>query len=301
MTVILDKKNISMSLDGKSLRIDCPGSPLQRVPLGMVRQVIVYGNPLVACNVWRKLSELGIATILLPARGQGSPCWISPGISTSINVRIIQYKAWMDNKIKTKAVVWLLKGKIQGLINLAGILDISSDFLRNCYSNLKEEKTIDSIRGIEGIAAKEWFTQLAGFLPDEWNFSGRNRRPPRDPVNSLLSLGYTLLISEIQQQVHQRGLDPCLGFLHTPYSGRESLVLDIAEPFRPGIDAFVLSMVEDIMTPEDFTIGKKEGCRMSKQGRSRFYSAWEEYKNNWRRPLSDFTKNNTNGSGTFFI
>ena len=294
MTVVLDKKGITMFLDGKSLCINCPETPLQRVPLGMVGQVIVYGNPIVGCNVWRKLSENGIPALFLPARGFGEPSWTSPGFSTSIMVRINQYQAWMDNKIRTKAVIWLLKRKIKGFLNLANILKISGTFLNDCILKLDKTENIESLRGIEGAAAKEWFSLFAGVLPDVWGFSGRNRQPPKDPVNALLSLGYTLLVSEIRQQVHQRGLDPCLGFLHAPYSGRESLVLDIAEPLRSGIDAFVLGLVKEELTPDDFTFGKKDGCRMSKQGRSLFYPAWEEWKNNWSFPV--FMENHTNTS-----
>lgn len=286
MTVVLDRKNITMSLDGKSLRIDCPGSPIQRVPLGMVGQVIVYGSPVVGCNVWRKLSEEGIPSVLLPARGSGVPSWISPGLSTSIMVRIDQFKAWADVDIKTRAAAWLLRGKFNGLLKLAEVLNISKGFLLTSLEKLDAVNSIESMMGIEGSAAREWFGKLAGMLPGRWKFKNRNRRPPKDPVNALLSLGYTLLVSEIQKQVHLRGLDPCLGFLHSPYSGRESMVLDLAEPLRPGIDAFVMGLIKDeALCPEDFTTGKKEGCRMSKQGRGIFYPAFEEWKNCWLHPV----------------
>jgi CRISPR-associated protein Cas1 len=291
MTVVLDKKNITLSLDGKSLRIDCPGTPVQRVPLGMVGQIIVYGNPVVSCNVWRKLSEEGISAVLLPARGQGMPSWISPGLSTAIMVRINQYRAWSDIDIKTSAVALLLKAKIKGLLKLAEVLEVQVVFLQNSLSRIDEADNIDSMRGIEGAAAREWFGLMTEILSKKWQFRGRNRQPPRDPVNSLLSLGYTLLFSEIRKQVHLRGLDPCLGFLHSPYPGRESLVLDLAEPLRPGVDAFVLSLVEETLKPEDFTRGKKEGCRMTKEARGIFYPAWEDWKNNWSS--LDTTENNT--------
>ena len=281
MSVVLDKKGITLSLDGKSLRIDCPGEPMQRVPLGMVGQVIAYGNPVVGCNVWRKLSEMGIPALLIPGRGPGEPAWISPGLSTSVMVRITQYRAWMDTTLKPKAVVWILEKKIKGLIGLSDIFRKENGFLQNSLSRLNDTTSIETLRGIEGAAAREWFGIMADVLDKKWKFTGRNRRPPRDPVNALLSLGYTLLVSEIRKAVHNRGLDPCIGFLHTPYPGRESLVLDLAEPFRPGVDAFVLSLVKDILTPDYFTVGKQEGCRLSKDGRGLFYGSWEEWKQNW--------------------
>ena len=219
MTVVLDRKNITMSLDGKSLRIDCPGSPIQRVPLGMVGQVIVYGSPVVGCNVWRKLSEEGVPSVLLPARGSGVPSWISPGLSTSIMVRIDQFKAWADVDIKTRAAAWLLRGKFNGLLKLAEVLNISKGFLLTSLEKLDAVNSIESMMGIEGSAAREWFGKLA-------------------------------------------------------------------EPLRPGIDAFVMGLIKDeALCPEDFTTGKKEGCRMSKQGRGIFYPAFEEWKNCWLHPV----------------
>lgn len=284
MTVVLDKKDINISLDGKSIRIDRPGKTVQRVPLGMIGQVIVYGNPKVECNIWRKLSEKGIPAVLLPSRGNGVPAWISPGFSTAIMVRINQFKAWSDDCTKVRAAKILLKGKIKNQYKVATASDLSISPFQDVLVKLDSADTIESLRGIEGSAAREWFGLLAKTLPKKWHFSGRNRRPPEDPVNALLSLGYTLLFSEIRRQVHLRGLDPCLGFLHSPYPGRESLVLDLAEPLRSGIDAFVLYLLEDTLIPDDFTSGKKEGCRLSKQARKLFYHSFEDWKHNWPLP-----------------
>ena len=296
MTVVLDNRNLSVSLDGKALRIDGPGRSMQRIPMGMVGQVIVYGNIPVGTNVWLALSENGIPAVLFPSRGTGTPAWMGPGISTSIMVRVSQFRAWSDRALKRKTVVWLLKGKFYGMDSLLNILEnqepfqnssvlalleTTRRFLKDCLEQISPEKSIDFLRGIEGIAAKEWFGFLAGILPKTWKFKGRNRRPPRDPVNALLSLGYTMLISDIRKTVHIRGLDPCLGFLHAPYPGRESLVLDIAEPLRPGVDAFMLALTNGVMDPEGFTTSRSEGCRISKEGRGIFYNSWEEWKGEW--------------------
>jgi CRISP-associated protein Cas1 len=296
MTVVLDNRSIQVRLDGKSLRIDCPGRPMQRIPLGMVGQVIVCGNIPVDTNVWRVLAENGIAAVIFPARGSGGPAWLGPGISTAIMVRIRQFKAWSDPALKQTTAAWLVTGKLHGMNRLLDILETRMEFqkdpfqtlaaktrkfLNDCLAQATSEKSVDSLRGTEGIAAKEWFGFMAGILPKTWRFNGRNRRPPKDPVNALLSLGYTMLVSEIRKAVHARGLDPCLGFLHAPYPGRESLVLDIAEPLRPGVDAFVLALTNGVMDPADFTTSRSEGSRISKDGRGKFYAAWEEWKEQW--------------------
>lgn len=306
MTVVLDNRNIQVRLDGKSLRIDCPDRPMQRIPLGMVGQVIVYGNIPVDTNVWRVLAENGIGAVIFPARGSGGPAWLGPGISTAVMVRIRQFNAWSDPVLKQATAAWLVTGKLSGMVRLLDTLETRTEcqtdsfqtlsgktrqFLNDCLAQVTGDKSVDSLRGIEGIAAREWFGFMAGILPEKWQFSGRNRRPPRDPVNALLSLGYTLLVSEVRKAVHARGLDPCLGFLHSPYPGRESLVLDITEPLRPGVDAFVLALTSGVMDPEDFTASRSEGSRISKEGRGKFYAAWEEWKEQW--PFSAVHQNTT--------
>lgn len=281
LSVVLDKKDMSLSLDGKSLRIDIPGEKFQRIPLGMVGQIVVYGNPRVNCNVWRRLAESGIPSLLLPVRGKGDGAWIAPGLTSSVMIRIAQFRIWSDPKERHKAAARAVREKFSAMLDTARRLDRECPFVESALERLDNAGSIDEIRGIEGNAAREWFALMAGFLPDKWGFVGRNRRPPRDPVNALLSLGYTLVFGEVLKAVTARGLDPGIGFLHTPYPGRHSLPLDLMEPLRPGVDAFALALVQDRLTPEDFTTGKKEGCRLSKDARGIFYATWEDFKTEW--------------------
>jgi len=112
--------------------------------------------------------------------------------------------------------------------------------------------------------------------------SGRNRRPPKDPVNALLSLTYTIAMSEMRRAVHQRGLDPCVGFLHSPASGREAMTIDMLELLRPGADAFVLGLLGgNRLTLDHFSASDKNGCRLTKEGRGVYYEAWADYRNFW--------------------
>ncbi len=100
---------------------------------------------------------------------------------------------------------------------------------------------------------------------------------------------------EVHKAVLARGLDPGIGFLHTPYPGRDSLVLDIMESLRPGVDAFALALAADRLSPGDFTTGKQEGCRLSKTARGIFYGAWEEFKVNWPFGAGNAPENEENG------
>jgi CRISPR-associated protein Cas1 len=151
---------------------------------------------------------------------------------------------------------------------------------------LAEAPNLPALMGLEGAAAAAWFGWLADHLPAHWKFAGRNRRPPRDPVNALLSLGYTLLGAEMLSVVQEAGLDPALGFLHGVAPGRESLMLDLIEALRPGVDMFVLGLLDTTLTPDLFTRQPVQGCRMNKEGRALFYPAWANARRAWPLPLA---------------
>ena len=136
---------------------------------------------------------------------------------------------------------------------------------------------IERIRGIEGAMANDYFQTLATFLPPSLNFSGRNKRPPKDPYNVILSLGYTLLHAEWVRQSYLMGLDPYIGFFHQPTIGRESLACDLMEPLRPHYDAFALKLFkEQILRVDHFTY-KANACLLGKAGRLKFYEAFEVF------------------------
>ena len=138
---------------------------------------------------------------------------------------------------------------------------------------------LTALLGVEGTAAGIYFNQFASMLKgtDVWkfDFQGRNRRPPRDPVNSLLSLGYSMLAKELAGVCHAVGLDPFLGFMHQPRYGRPALALDLMEEFRPLIaDSVAISLINrGELGPEDF-IRSANGTFLNEQGRRAF---WEAY------------------------
>ena len=133
--------------------------------------------------------------------------------------------------------------------------------------------------GIEGAAAALYFEHFESMLKGgpEWNFNwkGRNRRPPRDSVNTLLSLGYSMLVKEMTGVCHTVGLDPFLGFLHQPRYGRPALALDLMEEFRPIIaDSVAISLINrGELGPEDFIAGSS-GVFLNQSGRRAFWESW---------------------------
>ena len=190
--------------------------------------------------------------------------------------------------------------------------------------------SIDTLLGLEGNAARVYFEHFGGMLkvsresrgespgPDSgsaaldsrpsaldlsFDFAGRNRRPPRDPVNALLSLAYSLLAKDLTIVTQTVGFDPYLGYFHQPRFGRASLALDLMEPFRPLIaDSAVLSAINTRMvTPGDF-LRAGEAVALTADGRKKFFQAYEQrmdtlvthplfgYRVNYRRLLEIQTR-----------
>jgi CRISPR-associated protein Cas1 len=138
--------------------------------------------------------------------------------------------------------------------------------------------SLESIRGIEGTAARLYFQHFSSMIKVEgldFSFASRNRRPPRDPINALLSFGYGCLYREVTMAIQQVGLDPWMGFLHVPESGRVSLALDMMEEFRAIlVDSTVLNMVNNnqVQSADFEKVGN--GLRMTSKIKGQFLKAF---------------------------
>ena len=133
-----------------------------------------------------------------------------------------------------------------------------------------------TLLGIEGSGARAYFALYRQAFAPEWHFDKRNRRPPKDPINALLSLGYTMLGHALMTALEAVGLDPYLGFFHAEKYGRPALALDLVEEFRaPFVDSLVMRLVNwRMLTPQDFTPGRAGGCYLSNHGLRVFLRAF---------------------------
>ncbi len=309
LLLILDRRELLVRLDGRSLRIEQPNGDMQRVPLALIGMVVAYGAPVVACDVWRALADRHIPAVLLSARGSGGSTWVGAGLSGSIQARRLQHRAAADDHTRLAIARHIVAMKMRSQERLveavaarlspeASVMDRLTGFRAEPGDDTALRETIvrtrialdgagqvPALMGLEGVTASAWYAWLASSLDQRWRFRGRNRRPPRDPVNAMLSLGYTLLAGEVRKAVQQAGLDPALGYLHGVVPGRDSLTLDLMEPLRPGVDAFVLRLLEAPITPQHFTYSKRDGCRLNKEGRGPFFGAWARARSAWPVPL----------------
>jgi CRISPR-associated protein Cas1 len=255
--------------------------------------VVVYGNPLAESAVWRKLAAAGVPTVMLPVRGRDGAAVLAGALATQLPLRRLQHRLAADRGANLHLARWFLHHKIAGydlpLVPLrerhgadAGRWRAFLQRRDDTLAALEKAESIDEALGLEGQLAHAWFALIAATLAPGWGFSGRNRRPPRDPVNALLSLGYTLAGAEVHQGVMAAGLDPSLGFLHQAAPGRESMVLDFTEVFRCAVDHFVLAWIAaEGPQRADYYYRAQEGCRLSKSARPGFFQGWAVYRRHW--------------------
>lgn len=161
---------------------------------------------------------------------------------------------------------------------------------------METASTVDSLRGLEGAASGVYFGQF-GKMVAPVGFPGRKMRPSTDPANALLSLGYVLVGNELGSLLEARGFDPAIGFLHGVRYGRQSLALDMVEPFRqPLVDRLTLRLLNlRQITPDDFE-GSAKGLRLREEPIKRYFELYEEQlrgpsegegSSTWRQRLTD--------------
>jgi CRISPR-associated protein Cas1 len=147
--------------------------------------------------------------------------------------------------------------------------------------SVEQATSLDILRGIEGSIAARYFSQFSKLLKPRdfdatWDFTTRNRRPPTDPVNAMLSLGYSLLAKDMTVALLSEGLDPYWGFYHAPRHGRPALALDLMEPFRAAVvDSAVITAINTGMVSQTSFASSSAACLMQPSGRKSFVRAYE--------------------------
>lgn len=296
MICVIDRKNTALRFRAGCLQLYRKKKMIRSLPLAQLDQVVVYGNPTAETSVWLNLAEAGVPVVLLSARGTQKSAMLGSTLAVRLPLRRMQHRLADRDPACRAMAAWFIGKKIASYqvplavltrdyrLNSATFRDFTAK-LNHAAHRLDNAATVSEVMGVEGSLAQAWFKLLAGILPARYRFTGRNRRPPRDPVNSLLSLAYTMLFSEIRQGLLVEGFDTSLGFLHQEYPGREALALDFQEIFRTGVDAFVLSwLAHTHLDKTSFYYRQEEGCRLAKATRPLFYQAWALFREEWPRP-----------------
>ena len=255
-------------------------------------QVVLFGNVQISAQALHLLMEKGIPVIHFSTGAWFHGISHGTGIENAYS-RAAQYAAAADPLHCTRFTVPLIHAKIANQRALI-LRNGSGESRDRCVRELAAQSKIfdpnetytrpippDILRGWEGQAAAHYFAAFSGMLktgelPD-FDFTIRNRRPPKDPVNALLSFTYALLVKECLVALWGEGLDPWWGLYHRPRHGRPALALDFMEPFRPILaDSVVITAINTGMVkPRDF-ITNSNGCAMQPAAKKALLRAWEQ-------------------------
>ena len=296
-SLYVDRRGVELKADGEALVFTENGERVGTVPLHPLSRVFLRGDVKLTASLLGKLGEHGIGVVVLSGR-KGTPSLLLGRPHNDAARRIAQYRLSLDEGYCLGFSRAIVSAKLQGQLDfirerLAADamhrypLTTCDRRLSGMIDQIDAQSSIASLRGIEGAAAAAYFEAMAEILPASLHFGGRNRRPPRDPVNATLSLTYTLLHAEAVLSLYGTGLDPFIGFYHALSFGRESLACDLMEALRPQADRFVLALFrQGTLSPDDFS--KTDGaCLLGKAGRSRYYAAYESQAESFRRQLAE--------------
>lgn len=294
-TLYIDRKHVRLDLDADALVFFENGERIGTIPLGPLRRIVVRGNVDVDTSLLGKLGQHGIGVIVLAGR-KHEPSLFLPRPHKDALRRLAQYRAASDATVclilaqdivrqKLAAQLAFLQAKLDARPDARYELTRAVRSIQGIATQIDAQTDLPALRGLEGAAANFYFSAFGALVPASLNFHGRNRRPPRDPVNAVLSLGYTLLNAEAELAAHACGLDPALGFFHQPNYGRNSLASDLVEAHRTSVDAWALQLFnKQTLRADDFST-TQEGCLLGKAGRTRFYKEWEAQAEHLRRAL----------------
>jgi CRISPR-associated protein Cas1 len=298
-TLYIDRKTASLRHRGRSLLLHGQDGRVQRIPLLHLERVVIRGSLETDTGTLGLLAEAGIHVTLLSGRWNRRLAGLVGPLGKDVTRRLRQFRSLSDPAAasalarrilahKLAAQQRLLQGAMARRPDLRLPLSKGRDALRGARGRL-ETADLPALRGIEGAAARAYFGAYRHLFPPSLGFEARRRRPPPDPVNAVLSLGYTLLHAEAVQAIHAAGLDPYLGCLHEPAHGREALAADLIEPLRPRIDALAWELFRERRLEASHFTRADGGCLLGKRGRERFYGAYEDQAPRLRRWLRRYT------------
>lgn len=285
LPVYVQAQGAVVGKDGDELVIKQKGAKVGGAKLFETSQVSLFGNIQISTQTVQELCRRGIPIIYLSTGGWYYGMTVGP-MHKNVELRLHQYRCAASPEQSLVLAGRFISSKIRNcrtLLRRNGSA-VSAETLRQLReSTLSAEIAMDAqeLLGVEGYAARVYFQSFAKMLKssglsEPFDFEGRNRRPPLDPVNAMLSLAYTLLTKDLAVTLASVGFDPHLGFFHRPRYGRPSLALDLMEEFRPIIaDSVVITAVNtQVVQPSDF-IGRGLGVTLKPDARKRFILAYE--------------------------
>ncbi|WP_284141658.1 type I-C CRISPR-associated endonuclease Cas1c [Virgibacillus sp. LDC-1] len=293
--VYISQPDTYLALKGQNLNILQEGESVARVPLHNIEGICTFGHQGASPALMATCMEQNISVTFFTSSGRlrGRVIGMTNG---NVSLRKIQYRiSDCEDQCATIAKHMVI-GKIYNCEQLLKrtirdhALRVNVDVLENTITQLKNSRqsaldceSLDELRGIEGNAASAYFSVFNNCILQQTNdflFQTRNRRPPKDRVNALLSFAYSLLASEVAAALEGVGLDAYVGFLHRDRPGRMSLALDVMEELRPIVaERFVLKLINrKQIQANDFIVKENNAVLLKDDARRTFLQLWQEAK-----------------------
>ena len=270
---------------GARIEVTKQNKRLLSFPVASIEGISIMGNIQISTQALTHLLRNGVDVSIFSYSGEfiGQ---INANASKNIFLRIAQYDTYQNMNARIDIAKTIVYNKIRNQMQLIRDYRYKDGFspkkelnkMRKMQSTLDDRLTANEILGVEGMCSHLYFTCFAHMINCSCKFQGRNRRPPRDPVNVILSLGYTFLTREVCTSLEAESFEMYLGFLHGVRYGRKSLALDIVEEFRqPVIDRLVIrDFNKRIINEFDFETGN-EVIRLKEEGFRKFCQEYERW------------------------
>jgi CRISPR-associated protein Cas1 len=285
--VVLQREGVRVGVRGQSVRVtDKEGAVVRELPLANLESLAVLGGVQVSTQALTVLADQEVPVAFLTAAGR-LVAMMDPLGPTSATVRLAQVRTLdsPDRTLELARAVTIAKIMNQRTLLMRNHSDLPARVaadLQGCTESAARAVTIDELRGHEGNAAAIYFAHFAGMfkvgvkeVADRFDANGRSRRPPRDPINAVLSFGYSMLANESTVACRLASLDPTIGALHATRPGRPALALDLMEPFRPLIaDSVAISAFNRGELTQGHFLDTAAGCALTEHGRKGFFSAY---------------------------
>lgn len=300
-TFYVDRRELELRTDQRALAIYENGERMATLPLNLLERVVVTAPVRFSSSLLGWLARHGVGLLVLGRQDARSVACLLGRPPGDAARRISQYRAFCDVNWRLRWSQRLVRSKCAGQMRTLRRLMRERPDARKPLRDALEQvlrltreaataETLPGLMGLEGASAAAYFRALTAVFAPALGFTGRNRRPPRDPVNACLSLAYTLLHYEAVREIHMAGLDPFIGFYHELAWNRESLACDLVEALRPRVDEWTWGLFrERRLRAEHFRLAGP-ACLLGKAGRRIFYEAYEAIAARMRRQLRRTTR-----------
>ncbi|SMF96969.1 CRISP-associated protein Cas1 [Methylomagnum ishizawai] len=302
MLLILDRPGLSLGYERASLLIRDEDGRKRSVPVRQLERVVVGPRLELGAGVLGLLAQHGVPLLVLNHRHPERTAELVAYRHGDARRRLAQYALFQQPQLRerwARGVVALKVQRQRALLARAreerpglrlGPVLRRLEALEQRLATETEGRSLASLRGIEGAAGAAFFEGYGQLFAPALGFEGRRRRPPPDPVNACLSLGYTLLHAEASGAARVAGLDPMLGGFHEPSHGQDALASDLVEPLRPAVEGWVWELFRaQTLRREHFQV-EDGACLLRHHAQAVFYEAAHEKLRVWRRVLRGYAR-----------